>query len=93
MDALINLLGLAGVLCLAVPALHANKYGRLIARLSSSRAAYRNPAVAQMRKDTLAELHKLQNGWTRWKANLLLAGVMLAGASYVLGIAKAAMPG
>jgi hypothetical protein len=93
MDLLVNVIGFAGVLCLAVPALHANKYARLVARLAASKAPYKNPAVIAERGKVLVELRELQNAWTRWKANLLLAGVILAGASYLLGIAKALMPG
>ena len=93
MDLLVNLLGLAGVLCLAVPALHANRYARLAARLSASKAPYRNPAVVEERGKVVAELRELRDAWTRWKANLLLAGVALAAASYLLGAAKALASG
>ncbi len=87
-DTLSNATGLCGILCLAVPAMYANKYGRLIALLATSKTAYESPKVQESRDKALKALSDLQNTWTAWKSNLLIAGTLLAGISYVLGLLK-----
>jgi hypothetical protein len=90
-DIAVNATGLCAILCLAVPAWHANKYGRLAGRLVRSRTAYQSPTVQQSRRNALASLRHLQNEWTVWKSNLLIIGTVLAGLSYLLGLLKIAV--
>jgi hypothetical protein len=90
LDLIVSLVGLVSVVCLAVPAWHINKYGRLLARLSPTKTDYADQAVQQMREQARAALQHLQIRWTAWKSNLLVAGTLLAGASYVIAVVKAA---
>jgi hypothetical protein len=90
-DFLINSIGLGGILCLAVPAWHANKYGRLVAQLARSRTNFTSPAVREARKRNHAALKNLQDEWTWWKSSLLIVGTALAGISYFLGMLKAVL--
>jgi hypothetical protein len=77
-----------GICCLAVPAWHASKYGRLVARLSTGGAPFKDTNILDARKRVLTELRTLQNEWKRWKGNLLLVGTSLGGLSSLLGILK-----
>jgi hypothetical protein len=88
-DTVINLTGLIGVACLAVPAWYANKYGRLLARLHSSRTPYGGNAGRTLRLAAAHALRQLQDEWTPWKGGLLIVGTMLAGISYLLALVKA----
>jgi hypothetical protein len=87
-DVVINTIALAGIACLAVPAWHANRYGRLIARLATGGAPFKDPHVLNARKRVLEDLRTLQGEWKRWKANLLIAGTGLSALASILGIVK-----
>jgi hypothetical protein len=86
-DELISGTGLLGVVLLAVPALHVNRYGRLLARTSGGEAT--SPALQKKRTQLLAKLKHIQESWTFWKGASLIAGTILAGISFVLGLLKA----
>lgn len=77
-------MGLAGIVCLAVPAWHANKYARLVARISGPEIVFSSPAAHTVREEARESLKQLQNQWTVWKSNLLIAGTILAGSSYII---------
>ena len=86
MDVLANLLGLVGVGLLAVPAFHVNKYALLIARLAKPKVNIRAEELERKRKETLAELERLRDGWTPKKARCLVVGTLIAGLSYVVPV-------
>lgn len=86
----IGLTGLASVAALAVPALHANKYARLMARLKSSTTNYANQAEQQAnRREALKQLAEHRDAWTPRKANCLVGGTVLAALSSAIGVLKA----
>ena len=87
-DFFINATGLIGILCLAVPAWHANKYGRLVARLSALPTEDIDPEILDIRHETFKALDEIRVQWTAWKSRLLVYGTVLTGASYALGIIK-----
>ena len=87
-DIVINGIGLVGIACLAVPALHANKYGKLIYRLSTIKGQFADPNINKLRRELLQSLRELQSEWTPWKSRLLIGGTILAGLSYALGLIK-----
>jgi hypothetical protein len=87
-DIIINAVRLMGVVCLAVPAWHVNKYGRLVARLSESRVPFTNPAIHAAKKKAVEDLRSYQNKWTRWKSSLFLIGTFLVILSSLLGLLK-----
>jgi hypothetical protein len=87
-DIIINGIGLLSIACLSVPALHANKYGKLIYRLSTIKGRFADPNINQVRHELLQNLRELQSQWTAWKGRLLIGGTILAGVSYVLALMK-----
>jgi hypothetical protein len=86
-DMLINAVGLAGIMLLAIPAFYANAYARLLARIGTNEP--RSPDLREKHSQLLKELRELQESWTPWKGNALIWGTILAGLSYGLGIIKA----
>jgi hypothetical protein len=88
-DLWVNGLALASVVCLAVPAFHANRYGRLVARLTTNRPKFADPEVRRIRAEVIRQLRRLQGDWTAWKGGLLIAGTGLAAFSSLLAVIKA----
>ena len=86
-DALINAVGLVGIVLLAIPAFHASKYGRLLAKIGTIKPD--SSALMQKRKQLIEDLHALQDDWTPWKGNALIWGTILTGLSNLLGLIKA----
>ena len=81
--------GLSGVVFLAIPALHANKYGRLIARLNASNTRLGDQAAQERNREIArAALKGLQDSWTPFKANCLIVGTALAGLSSLITMVK-----
>ncbi len=90
LDIAVNLLGLIGVLLLAAPALYAAKYGMLAARLKTAGPIDPNNAEAKkIHDDTLQAIAEHQSEWTSLLSGCLKGGTLLAGLSYLLGLAKA----
>ncbi len=85
-DLLINGVGLLGVVLLFVPAWHANKYAMLMARLGTLHPT--SLALRQKQQKTMQDLKKLRDSWTPWKGRALIWGTLLAGLSFLLGLAK-----
>lgn len=84
----VQALGLLSVVLLAVPALHAARYARLLSRLHRiprSRGTVGQAAIEQAR----ASLQAQRDSWTRLKGFCLLAGTLCAGLSYALAFAVA----
>lgn len=90
-DIVANLSGLAGIACLAVPAWHANKYGRLVARLNAASSSDLGEDLSGMQRQAIDSLKELQAEWTAWKGNLLIVGTILAGISYAIPLLKSAL--
>lgn len=90
MDLLINVAGLTGVALLAIPALYAEKYARLLSRLRSLGPIAGNPALVEAHQRALTSLEEHQKRWTRGLSFCLIAGTLFAALSYLLGILKVA---
>jgi hypothetical protein len=88
LDLWINGIALLSVLCLAVPEFYANRYGRLVARLTINRPRFANPEDYRPRADAIRMLRQLQGDWTAWKGALLIVGTGLAGLSSSLAVLK-----
>jgi hypothetical protein len=93
LDLWINGLALLSVCCLAGPAFHANRYGRLVARLTTNRPRFKDGADHRIRADAIRRLRHLQGDWTAWKGTLLLIGTALAGLSSGLAVMRALVAG
>jgi hypothetical protein len=89
MDLAINLAGLIGVALLAVPALYASKYGRLVARLSALAPVSEDQEARVAHEAALDALKEHQGHWSRSMSVCLIAGTALGGLAYLLGILKA----
>ncbi len=90
MDVAINAIGLLGVLLLAAPAVYANKYGRLIARLKSAGPIDPiDPRAQEIHGNALKALEDHRGNWTPALSRCLIGGTSLAAFSYVLGLIKA----
>ena len=85
-DLAINLIGLVSVLAVSVPALYANRYGRLLYKLAKLDS--RSAALKIARAGLEADLQKQRDRWSWKNSVLLLGGTILAGLSYGLGVAK-----
>lgn len=92
-DLVINGIGLLGVALLAIPALFANSYGRLMAKITKldGPTITGNPALRRVRRDLVSAIRRKQGEWTPWKSGLLVGGTALAGLSYLLGMIKAGL--
>jgi hypothetical protein len=86
-DVLINAVGLAGILLLAIPAFYANKYARLLARIGQGEPT--SPALKAKHAQLTKELQELKGDWTPWKGNALIWGTVLTGLSNLFGLIKA----
>jgi hypothetical protein len=85
-DVLINAVGLAGILLLAIPAFYANRYGRLLARIGQDEPT--SPDLKAKHDQLTKELKELQENWTPCKGNALILGTLLTGLSNLLGLIK-----
>ena len=81
-----NAAGLAGVLCLAVPALHVSKYALKAAELSRMRGQFTGPLKTRVQR-TVDELRDIRDSWNRPKSFLLIAGTCLSLLSYGIPVA------
>jgi hypothetical protein len=86
MTLLIDILGLAGVILLAVPVWHINKYALLASRLANLRVRLDDPTLSARRVQIVQNLRNLQGDWKRWKALCLAFGTAAAAASYALSL-------
>ncbi len=83
MQDLQNVLGLVGVMLLAVPAWHVNRYALLLARLSP-KVEIRSPAFEQRRAELQRKLQAQRDSWVPWKSWCLVGGTVAAGLSYAI---------
>lgn len=89
MEVFADVLGFIGVVLLAVPALHVNKYALLMARLANAKVRLRDDELAAKRDEVLKALATLRDDWKPWKAQCLLFGTIFAGLSYLVPVLAA----
>jgi hypothetical protein len=85
-DVIANFSGMIGVLCVAIPAAFASRYAYSLTRLMRLEP---HPQLAALRQQLEQRLSQGRDGWTRWKSNLLYAGLGLSFLSYLLPFLKA----
>ena len=82
-----NLCGLAGVVLLAVPALHVSRYALKAASLARLRPDVRkDPRLRRQLETTIGELNTTRDSGHRGKALLLIGGMVAGAASYVIPV-------
>jgi uncharacterized membrane protein len=78
-----NVVGVLGVILLAVPAWHVARYALLMARLSGKRD-HLGAGLDSVVTQTMEDLEKLRDSWGMRKFSALIAGTLAAGLSYIL---------
>jgi len=89
-DLCVNLLGFLGLAMLSYPALHAERYARLMLRLRRLGPINNSPEMIAAHAEARKSLTKHQNSWNRAKSFCLLGGTFATAASYLIAGFKAA---
>lgn len=88
-DILTSLFGLVGIVLLAVPAIHADRYGLKISKLARMTSPIKSPLADEIKADAMSSLERVQFDWS-WKLSACLrAGTLLTVLSQVLALYKA----
>lgn len=81
-----NLLGLASVILLAIPAIHVSRYALKAAQISALRPVFRDQRMREQIDRTIGELNAIRDSWSDGKARCLVLGIVAGAASYALPV-------